>query len=711
MARDPARYLRMFIDASRDNLTQLAEAVGKLSRLPAEGDSVHAAFRAAHTIKGSARMLNLVTISETAHAVEDLLGALRDGQIDFAPAVGDVLQRSIDALGGLVDLVAEGGRLPPVDESLTAALVHAAQGGPSPPIAAPPPAIPALPAASAPAPSDAPTEARIKTPDTVRVGLSKLDDLIKLMGEVSSSHARLRQRLTELEAEERSVRGGGVTASASLAKFATTFRNELVAQGLLMGQLNDAALTMRMLPLSWVFEPTARLARDLGRSLGKAVECTVSGAEIELDRQIIERLGDPLLHLLRNAIDHGIETPDQRRAAGKPATGQVRLHSYQDGATVVIEVGDDGGGLPLDRIRAKAVQKGYLEGAQADVLTDAQAGELIFLPGFSTSPILTDISGRGVGMDAVRKTIVDDLLGAIAIDTIPGAGTSFRLRLPLSLAVMRVLLCRVGQFTVGFTAQYVHQIVRLPATDTIAVAGRPAFVLHNEFVPLVTLADLLRFGEIEEDRKADGRGNLVVVVGDGSGKLGLVVDELVEEQDMVLKPLPPHLQRDSLATGMVVTGRDELVSILHVPRLAEAARAARGEAVVGARATAGRGRAFKVLVVDDSVSTREIEKDVLEAHGYVVTLAEDGLDGWQKAGAGEFDAVLTDVEMPGLDGFSLTARLRQTERYRDTPIVIITSRESEADKRRGIEVGADAYIVKGDFNQTSLVDVLRNLLG
>jgi two-component system, chemotaxis family, sensor kinase CheA len=701
MARDPTRYLRMFVDASRDNLAQLGEATGRLQSQPTDQESVNAAFRAAHTIKGSARMLNLATISDTAHSLEDLLGALRDGRLTFGSELAGLLHQGVDALAALVELVADGVELPPADEALRTAFAEAVAAPAGRPPAEPVPPQPLC------APADAPVDARITAPDTVRVRLAKLDDLIKLMGEVTSSHARLRQRLTELEAEEKRLGGAGPHA-VWLRKYTGDLRDEVAVQGLLMGQLNDAALTMRMLPLSWVFDPIARVVRDLGRSLGKAVECSISGAEIELDRQIIERLSDPLVHLLRNAVDHGIEPVEQRLAAGKPAAGQIRLTSHQDGAAVVIEASDDGGGLPLDKIKAKAIQKGYFDAAQGEALTDAQASEVIFLPGFSTSPIITDVSGRGVGMDVVKRTIVDDLHGIVTVESKAGGGTTFRLRLPLSLAVMRVLLCTVGGTPLGLTAQYVHQIVRIAAGEVLQVAGRPAFVLDNEFIPLVALADLLH---LAGPAAGDAANRLVVVVDGGTGKLGLMVDDLIEEADMVIKPLPPHLQRQPMASGMVVTGKNELVSILHVPKLADMARTARGEAIARPRATTEQNREIRVLVVDDSLSTREIEKDVLEAHGYTVTLAEDGLDGWQKASAGDFDAVLTDVEMPGLDGFSLTVKLRQSERHRDTPIIIITSRESEADKRRGIEVGADAYIVKGDFNQTSLVDALRNLLG
>ena len=432
---------------------------------------------------------------------------------------------------------------------------------------------------------------------------------------------------------------------------------------------------------------------------------------------MIDKLADPIIHLLRNAIDHGLETPAARQAAGKPARGHIRLTAKQDGGWVVIEVADDGGGIPLAAVREKAVRRGILTAAKAATLSDQEAVDLIFLPGFSTSSIITDLSGRGVGMDVVKRCIVDDLQGVVSVQTRPGAGTSFELRLPLSLAVMRVLLLEVDGLPFGFTAQYVAELLRLPHAALLTVAERDAVIMRNEFVPVVALADLLRI-PAALDRRAAGRtaksrDMLLLVVQVRNEKIALVVDELLDERDMVIKPMPEHMRRLPMVSGMVTTGKNELVGVLHAPALFDLARKARSQAVrAEAAAHAEEGRAaYNILVVDDSQNTREIEKDVLEAHGYRVTLAEDGADGLAKALAEDFDAVLTDVEMPNMDGFSLTARLRQEENYRTRPIIIITSREKEEDKRRGIQVGADAYIVKGEFDQGSLVDTLRTLLG
>jgi two-component system chemotaxis sensor kinase CheA len=434
----------------------------------------------------------------------------------------------------------------------------------------------------------------------------------------------------------------------------------------------------------------------------------ISGMEIELDRQLIDRLGDPLLHLLRNAVDHGIEDPDQRERAGKPRHGHISLSARQDAGSVIIEVSDDGGGIALDAIRDKVLKKGLVPAEQIQALSESEVIDLIFLPGLSTSAIISDVSGRGVGMDVVKRCIVDELQGVVEVDSRPGNGTRFTLRLPLSLAMMRVLLVEAGGQVFGFTGQQIARIVQLPAERMMEVAQRQVVVVDKEFIPVVTLSDLL---SLPSRQYASDENVLLAVVQVRSEKLAIRIDALLDERDMVIKPLPPHLEYLDMVSGMVMTGDNALVSVLHAPILLDHARKARSG--VPAEDQPGQGRRVEphILVVDDSLNTREIERDVLEAHGYRVTLAEDGRDGLFKARQKVFDAVLTDVEMPNMDGFSLTTALREDERYHAVPIIIITSRQKEEDRRRGVEVGADAYIVKGDFDQSNLIEILKNIVG
>ena len=306
----------------------------------------------------------------------------------------------------------------------------------------------------------------------------------------------------------------------------------------------------------------------------------------------------------------------------------------------------------------------------------------------------------------MKKTVIDELHGSVTVDSTPGMGTTFTLQLPLSLATMHVLVVRTGGSLFGFTAQYVADLVRRDENEFMSVAGRPAVAIRDEFVPVLRLDELLGLDAGTTGGKR-GTGVLLLVVKERSDRLALAIDELVDEGDMIIKPLPAHLRKTSLVSGMV-SSEGDFVGVLRIPALLELARRTRGEAA-GPEPGGKALSAPSILVVDDSPNTREIERDVLEAHGYRVTLAEDGLDGLRRASDESFDAVITDIEMPNMNGFALTERLRSEERYRDTPIVIVTSRSKEEDKRRGVQAGADAYIVKGDFEQDTLVDTLRRL--
>lgn len=759
MAVDLTKFILRFVEEAREHLGKMSDGISLLADGAADASLVNSLFRSAHTIKGSARMMKLAVISETAHKMEDVLGALRDGKIPFSRDISQLLYRAIDAMARMVDCVAEkpaAPEFPRIDEDLRHELEEVLKptalenekapfsGGQDSSLSAKPlhkEALP-LPVTSLPDAPDAgqmapgkeealppsaeialpAVETRPKRSETVRLRLDKLDELIKLMGETVASHARMRQRLLDIRELESVFDQTGEDRKNMelLRRFRRNLTDDAQAQEQLMNELHAKVLSMRMLPLSVIFDVAGRAVREMARAQGKQAECVISGAEVELDRQMIEHLSDPVIHLLRNAVDHGLESPQQRKAAGKEATGRVFLASRQEEGRVVIEIGDDGAGIDTDAIRSKAISRGLLKESAAVDLSREDLLEMIFLPGFSTRAIITDTSGRGVGLDVVKRSIVDQLHGEVSLNSQPGTGAVFSLRLPLSLAVMRVLIVSADGCPFGFIARNVVSLRRFPEDFLVRVAGsRHAVILDNEFVPVVPLSELVRMppgqdGLARQSSARKEKGLLLVIVQDGAEKLALLVDELLDEYDMVIKPLPEHMRKLSMVSGLVMTGKNELVSILHAPTLLEVSRRLSKSALE----KEGAGKTQKemaskarILVVDDSLTTREVFKDLLEAYHYQVTLAEDGQDGLARALTEQFDAVLTDVEMPNMDGFSLTRRLRSEEQYRHVPIVIITSREKEEDKRRGIEAGADAYIVKSGLNQGSLIDTLQAVLG
>lgn len=763
MALDVSKFLARFVDETREHCARISEGLINLEHAPDDAELINAVFRSAHTIKGSARMMKVAGVTELAHKMEDVLDGVRAGKIPLAPSVSDALFRGVDALSVLLEQVTAGNTSAEAPQPLCEELARAAsvagdspetvpaaqEAGPAPtPASAPvePPvqsapsgatettattSAPADPVPTVPTVPPVPPVSRAKggSAEYLRVNATKLDDMIRLMGEIVSEHGRFRKhiaRLGELErvvarhtknvAERLSGGGGGggddllIEAGSnlqlSLRQSVRAVCDASLMQDHLVADLQETSLRMRMQPLSTVFDPLRRTVRDLAREQGKDIDFIVEGGDTELDRKIIDRIGDSLIHMIRNAMDHGVGTAEERSAAGKSPKGTIVLSAFYSSGCVTISLSDDGKGLSVDRIRDKALtQKLFTEEALA-VMSKAEITNLIFMPGFSTSPIITDLSGRGVGMDVVRKSIVDELKGTIVIDTKEGVGTTFLLRLPLNLAVFTLFLFSVNGKTCAVSATSIVEMISVRREEIIDIVNKRAVRLREQIIPVEDLAALLG---IPREAPSNSEEVLIAIVRDGEAKLGLFVDGIVGREEMVVKPLPAHLQGLRLVSGVTIGERDSVINVLHVPELFKKAHERTDPGRVAAPVHEERNQT--VLVVDDSVNTREIEKSILEAYGYLVDTAEDGEDGFGKTRETLYDLVITDVEMPRLDGFSLTARLRGDERYRNVPIIIVTSLEKPEDKKRGIMVGANAYIVKGAFDQSNLLETVRSLIG
>ena len=735
MAFDQSKFLARFVDEAREHCARLSDGLIALENSPGDSETMNAVFRSAHTIKGSARMMKLTGVSDLAHCMEDVLDAARNGKLVLNHEMSDLLLKGLDELTAMLEGIASGEK-PEATGQLLAQFRALASGppaedaarlaeGPSHP--APPPKAASEPETVTPgiAPSSDGQQAQY-----LRVNAAKLDDLVRLMGEILSEHTRLKrdaQVLREIERRTRrqatdsarladkridagDLRGGlqnfASAVALSLRKTVSSLNEGLAMQDHLMAELQDTSLKLRMLPLSTVFEPLRRTVRDLSREFGKEIDFVIRGGETELDRKIAERIGDSLLHLIRNALDHGLESAEDRIGAGKPARGNIALSAFYDSGGVTIALSDDGRGLATEAIREKALAKRMFDAETLGRMSRAEVNNLIFLPGFSTSRIITDISGRGVGMDVVRESIVDELKGAVIIDTHEGQGTTFLLRLPLNLAVFPLLLVRVGQAACALPAAYVVEMLLAPREEIIEIVNKKAIRLREQIVPVEDLGAILRM-----NREDAGESDKVtiVVVRDGENKLGLVVDEILGREDRVVKPLPGHLKNLKLVTGGTLSEGGGIMNVLHVPELMRMARDLAGE---GRKAQAPKQEhGARILVVDDSINTREIEKSILEAYGYAVDTAEDGQEALEMTRGDLYDMVITDLEMPRLDGFSLTEKLRSDQRYRHVPVIIVTSLEKDEDKKRGIAVGADAYIVKRAFDQSNLLDTVKSLIG
>ena len=572
--------------------------------------------------------------------------------------------------------------------------------------------------------------------ETIRVSSQKLDALMTQVGELVVTNIRLTRRMAEVsdlvsvwEEWSRSNRGesqdGGVPGPAmdpsqgdlaQIGKRLVAMRDRVHEDVARLNQvvdgLEDGVRAVRLVPVSTLFGFFPRMVREMARELNKSVELVIQGGETEVDKRIVEELKDPLMHMLRNAVDHGIERPTQREERGKPPAAQLILRARQTAAAVVIEVADDGRGLDLESIRRTALRAHMHTKDQLAAMSDEQVHQLIFRPGFSTSPIVTDLSGRGVGMDVVY-TNVSQLKGKVQVTSTPGQGTTVRLVLPLSLARVRCLMVRAGGRVYALPMDRVDRIHLLSQDAIYQMAGRPTAQLGGEAISLARLTDLLGLPAVTASAPQPTDPACVVLEVEGD-RLGLLVDGLDDEQEVMLKPLNGLLRRVRNVSGATILDDGSVSIVLNPPDLLQSALSQIGADLAASPSDQVAEAApvrHRLLLAEDSITTRTQVRRILQQAGYDVEVAVDGLDGWEKlTGSGPFHALITDVEMPRLDGFGLISRVRKDKAWADLPIILVTSLASDADKRRGIEVGATAYLVKSTFDQKVLLDTLRRLL-
>jgi len=496
---------------------------------------------------------------------------------------------------------------------------------------------------------------------------------------------------------------------SELERLARRLSLETARVGTSTRRLEEEVLSVRMQPVSTLFRTFPRAVRDIAKQLGRSVRLTTEGGETELDRKILEAIRDPLLHLVRNAVWHGIESPSEREAAGKKPEGLIRLKAWQQGGQVFIEVADDGRGIDPAAVRDAAVAKGVVDRQTAQLLGRDECLRLIFEPGFSTSRTASDIAGRGVGLDVVKSS-VEEMRGEVRVASEVGQGTAITLVLPLTLAVARALLVRCGSNKLAVPSASVELTLKLKPGDLQRVAGKRAVVIRNAAVPVLPLSRVLW-----SDRTG-GTGQTpslyLVVVAHSQQRFGFLVDELIGEQEIVVKPLNAPVRRVPNLAGAAVLGEGDVVLVLHVPEVVAAARTLVLGETGREPASASDDRSTKrVLVVEDSPTARDIERNLLEAEGYQVDTAGDGVEALQKLAEQPFDLIVTDIQMPRMDGFELLDRVRSDQRYRDIPVLIVTTRDSEEDRRRGLEAGADGYLVKSALHPSELLEFARRLVG
>jgi chemotaxis protein histidine kinase CheA len=720
-----------------ERLASLCEGLLRLETHPSPRQLVASLFRDAHTVKGSARMLGLDAVVDVAHRAEDLLGALRGGRLTPRKDLVDVLLVSAESISRSLP-----GAERPVEPDEIAAIIAALDAACA---GEDPVAVPRLRTAEAEEADDA---ARPRSGDSIRVPTRRVHDLLDVVGEAELDVRRITTHSRELSALTsehlrwaRALRDAATAATAATAAGArdqpvpapvaeavhalVSLGDQLAAASRelaactedavgRLARVRDGAMGLAMVPLRRVVAGFPQLVRELSATADQPrdIHLTLSGQDVELDTRVLDAVADSLRHLVTNAVDHGCEAPAERVAAGKPPRATVTVAARAAGSTVVIEVSDDGRGIDEEALRTVAVSRGLLP--EDSMATGTALLQVMFAPGFSTRAEVTQTSGRGVGLDVVR-TVVEDLSGAIDVTSVAGCGTTFTITLPVTLGVLRCLIARVGTERYAVPVAGVIETLGLAGAERHEVAGVPVLARQGVTMPLVDLGQVL---DAPGDR--DPRAAIVVHYSGSDELLALAVDALEGELELVVKELGSFLGRLPTVAGATIDGDGRVVLVLDVRELSVrqlAGGTTHAPAVPRRRTSGGAapaprpgGRA-RVLIVEDSVGVRELQRVILEGAGYDVVTAVDGMDGAARLTEAPVDLVVSDVEMPRMDGFTLTRTIRRTRGWENVPVVIMTSRGDAADQRAGLDAGASAYLLKSEFDQAELIDTVRRLVG
>jgi two-component system chemotaxis sensor kinase CheA len=721
------------------------EQIEKSADAAARATFVEVVFRAAHSLKGASRAVDFGEIETICQSLETLFSAWKRGKTE---PTRETLDSAHVALGRIGGLLAQG-------ESATPELPRAAAPSPPESRAPPPELLVAVPVAASPAPSaaaaaaaaspgPAPPRPRASTStpadaDTVRVSVHALDARLLEAEEMLAAKIAAAQRNSDLDGlaplfeawrQEwmrvqpealalRQVQGSSLAEFLdwnqewlrSLETRVAALRRAAGQDQLHVDKLVDDLLEnskkLLMLPLSTQSSLLRKVVRDLARELGKDAELVIHGEDTRMDKRILEEIKDPLVHLLRNSLDHGIESPEARAAAGKPARATITIKVSQvNGNQVEIAIQDDGAGIDTDRVRTQAVARGLLSAAAAEALDPAAAQALIFEADLSTSPMITQLSGRGLGLAIVREK-AEKLGGRVNIESRRGQGATLRMTLPLTLATFRGVLVEASRRTFVVPTSQVERVTRFRSADIQTVEGRETLPHNGRALALAHLADVLELPA--PSAMDDTAARTALILGTGTDRIAFAVDAVIDEREVLVKRLRKPLVRVRNIAGATVLGSGQVAPILNVTDLMRSARGMAPRRVAAAPKAADTAVAKRVLVAEDSITSRMLLKGILESAGYQVKTAVDGLEAFTLLRSEEFDVLVSDVEMPRLNGFDLTTRLRADRELAELPVILVTALASREDRERGIDVGANAYLVKSDLDQSNLLDALRRL--
>lgn len=756
-----ASLLELFSLEAEAQTLVLSAGLLALERDPTQADYLESCMRAAHSLKGAARIVGVDAGVSVAHVMEDYLVSAQEGRLYLRPEHIDALLQGTDLL---MRIATPNNAPAPADiDAYVVLMGRLLEHMATVPIALPmaePQIEPSTPRVEPPVrAAETPVETLIETPqaepaepasktrratDTgervLRVTAERLNSLLDLSSKSLVETQRLKPHLATMQRLKR-MQSNGLRALESLnvhlkdhalsleAQEALGDARRLLAesQQLLVEKnaeldefawhasqraqvLYDTALACRMRPFADVLSGQVRMVRDLGRDLGKQVRLEIEGDKTQVDRDVLEKLEAPLTHLLRNAVDHGIETPEQRRLAGKPEEGVIRLRASHQAGLLVLELSDDGNGVDLEKVRRTIVERQLSPAETAAQLSEEELLTFLFLPGFSLRDTVTEVSGRGVGLDAVQH-MVRQLRGAVVLEQTAGSGSRFHLEVPLTLSVVRSLVVEVGDEAYAFPLAHIERMCDLEQEDIVQVEGRQHFWYEGRHVGLVAASQLLHRPASQNNAQT----LKVVVIREREAIYGVAVERFIGERTLVVLPLDERLGKvqdisagallDDGSVVLIVDVEDMLRSVdklLNTGRLERIARHA-NQAVEATRK--------RILVVDDSLTVRELQRKLLLNRGYDVAVAVDGMDGWNALRSEDFDLLITDIDMPRMDGIELVSLLRRDNRLQSLPVMVVSYKDREEDRRRGLDAGADYYLAKASFHDDALLDAVVELIG
>lgn len=741
------KLLSIFRIEAKEHLDTITSGLIELEKSAPSGqmELIENIFRESHSLKGAARSVNLADVVTTCQSMENVFGALKRKELEISPRLFDALHHAIDFIGEITGkeeeiTVSQRSRLKDIVQELEKFIQGPAiisgrvnrQGVPEEKHNIPEKDSQQgkIEKTGIILSQDASKEEKMSgvetghTPlltETIRISTAKLDSLLFKAEELLSIKLAAEQRAAELREvaayvtvwEKQSVKIHPEKSQACikylenrLSVLAESAGNDYRSLSGIVDALLDDMKKALMLPFSSLLEIFPKLVRDLSRDQGKEADLVIEGGGFEIDRRVMEEMKDPLIHLIRNCIDHGIETPAERIRKKKSPRGTVRLSfAPKDGNKTEIIVSDDGVGIDATSVKSAAVKRGVISPEEAKKLGEQEALSLVFLSGVSTSPIITEVSGRGLGLAIVREK-VEKLNGVVSFETQMDAGTTFRIMVPLTLATFRGLLIRLNGSMFVLPAANVETVGRIKKEEIRTVENRDTIYINKRVISLVNLADALELKH-GTDKSGSDENMKVVVLGYGEKSMAFTIDDIINEQEVLVKNLGRQLLRVRNISGATVLGNGRVVPILNIHDLLKSGVTAVPSLIPAPEV---KKKSKSILVVEDSITARTLLKNILESSGFEVKTAVDGVDAYSILKTSEFDLVLSDVSMPRMDGLELTSKIRSDSRLSELPVVLVTGLESSEDRERGIDVGANAYIVKSSFDQSNLLEVIQRLI-